>query len=416
MTSIGHSTSRKWHLAKLKNWLPLLGPAFVAGVAYIDPGNFATNLSAGSSYGYMLLWVIVVSNAMAFLIQGLSAKLGIATDKNLPQLTRDTWPSAVAFGLWIIGELVIMATDLAEFIGAAVGLHLLFSLPMAPAALLAAALSFLLLGLQRKGVRALEFGIIALLFVVVLAFVIQVFWAQPNVGDMLQSFWPPKFEGTSSVLLAAGILGATVMPHAIYLHSGLMQSRAAGRSVREKKRLFTIELGDIGFAMVIAGAVNGGILVVAAALFYSQGLVVGDLDVAYQQLGTTLGTGAALLFGIGLFASGIASSSVGTLAGDMMMQGFIRKHLSLYVRRAITIVPPLIVILLGVNPTYALVISQVILSFGIPFALIPLLLFTSNRTIMGPFVNRRWVTLLGWTIASVVIALNVFLLWQTFVG
>ncbi len=394
--------------------LPFLGPAFIAAIAYIDPGNFATNISAGSKYGYMLLWVILFSNIMALLIQSLSAKLGIATGKNLPEVAREEFPKPVSIGLWIQGELVIIATDLAEFIGAALGLYLLFGIPMLEASIIAAIGSFAILELQRRGYRSLEAGIAGMLFVVVIAFALQTFFAKPDAVSVMKGLFVPAFHGTDSVLLAAGILGATVMPHAIYLHSALTQRRVVGKTDAERKKIFRFEFIDILIAMLIAGAINASMLIVAAALFYKNGLFVEDLDVAFQQFGHLVSPMSAALFGIGLLVAGLSSSSVGTLSGDVIMQGFINYRIPLYVRRFITIIPPILIIASGVNPTTALVLSQVVLSFGIAFAFIPLILFTSNKRIMGSLINAKWVTVVSWLIAVLIVALNVFLIVDTF--
>ncbi|XNN69785.1 Nramp family divalent metal transporter [Bacillus pumilus] len=394
--------------------LPFLGLAFIAAIAYIDPGNFATNIAAGSKYGYLLLWVILISNLMALLIQSLSAKLGIATGKNLPEIAREEFPKPVSIGLWIQGELVIIATDLAEFIGAALGLYLLFRIPLLEASIIAAIGSFAILELQRRGYRALEAGITGMLFVVVIAFAVQTFVAKPDIASVAGGLFIPKFDGADSVLLAAGILGATVMPHAIYLHSALTQRRVVGRTEKEKKQIFRFEFLDILIAMIVAGAINASMLIVAAALFYKNGLFVEDLDVAFQHFGTLAGPVSAILFGVGLLVAGLSSSSVGTLSGDIIMQGFIQYRIPLYVRRLITIIPPIAIIASGVNPTSALVMSQVVLSFGIAFALIPLILFTSKKRIMGELTNARWVTGISWVIAALVVALNLFLIVDTF--
>lgn len=401
---------------KTKGWkriLPFLGPAFIASVAYIDPGNFATNIAAGSQYGYMLLWVVLVSNLMAVLIQSLSAKLGIATGHNLPELAREHFPKPVSIGLWIQGELVIMATDLAEFIGAALGIYLLFGLPLFPSALLAAVGSFAILELQRRGARFLEAGIAAMVFVVVLAFGLQTFLAHPDGQSIVRGLFVPQFQGVDSVLLASGILGATVMPHAIYLHSSLTQKRVRGTNDREKRLIFRFEFIDIIIAMIIAGAINASMLIVAAALFFKNGLNIEDLDVAFTQFDHLIGPFAAIAFGVGLLSSGLSSSSVGTMSGDVIMQGFIRRRIPIYLRRFITIIPPLVIIGLGVNATTALVVSQVILSFGIAFALIPLILFTSKKKVMGSLVNHPMTTIIAWIIAVLVVCLNIFLIYQT---
>ncbi|AIQ32478.1 MULTISPECIES: Nramp family divalent metal transporter [unclassified Paenibacillus] len=399
----------------LKRLLPFLGPAFIASVAYLDPGNFATNITAGSKYGYLLLWVIFASNLMAVLIQSLSAKLGIATGKNLPEVAREKFPRGVSIFLWIQSELVIIATDLAEFIGAALGLYLLFGIPMLPAALITAVGSFAILELQRRGYRTLEAGIAGMVMIVVLAFAFQVIMAKPDAGSVVAGMFTPRFEGVDSILLAAGILGATVMPHAIYLHSSLTQSRVVGIDEREKKQIFRLEFIDILIAMLIAGAVNMAMVVVAAALFFKNGLVVEDLDVAFEQFRNLAGPVTAISFGLGLLIAGLSSSSVGTMAGDVVMQGFINKKINLYLRRAITIIPPLTIIAFGINATSALVMSQVVLSFGIAFALIPLVIFTSDRSIMKGLVNHRITTILGWIISALVVSLNLFLIVEMFV-
>ncbi|WP_036668668.1 Nramp family divalent metal transporter [Paenibacillus sp. HW567] len=399
----------------LKRLLPFLGPAFIASVAYLDPGNFATNITAGSKYGYLLLWVIFASNLMGVLIQSLSAKLGIATGKNLPEVARERFPKGVSIFLWIQSELVIIATDLAEFIGAALGLYLLFGIPMLPAALITAVGSFAILELQRRGYRTLEAGIAAMVMMVVLAFTFQVIMAKPDAGAVVAGIFTPQFQGVDSILLAAGILGATVMPHAIYLHSSLTQSRIVGIDDQEKKQIFKLEFIDILIAMLIAGAVNMAMVVVSAALFFKNGLVVEDLDVAFQQFSHLAGPVTAISFGLGLLIAGLSSSSVGTMAGDVVMQGFINKRINLYLRRAITIIPPLAIIAFGINATSALVMSQVVLSFGIAFALIPLVIFTSSRKIMNGLVNRKITTVLGWLISALVVSLNVFLVVEMFI-
>jgi len=396
----------------LKRILPFLGPAFIAAVAYIDPGNFATNIAAGSKYGYLLLWVIALSNIMAILIQTLSAKLGIATGQNLPEVAGNHYSKPVNIILWLQSELVVMATDLAEFTGAALGFYLIFHVPMLVSAVIVAILSFLILMLQARGVRKLEAGITAMVVVVVLAFAFQIFWAEPNGYDLVKGLLIPQFQGVDSIMLAAGILGATVMPHAIYLHSSLTQNRVVGINDLEKEKIFRFEFIDILIAMVVAGLINGSMLVMASALFHQNGLAIEDLDVAFKELGSLVGPASAILFGVGLLSAGLSSSSVGTMSGDIMMRGFIKKHINLYVRRVITMLPPLAVILSGVNPTWALVMSQVILSFGIAFALIPLIVFTSNKKLMGALVNKKATTIVAWCVAALIIGLNLFLLYQ----
>lgn len=398
----------------LRGLWPFLGPAFIAAVAYIDPGNFATNIQAGSNFGYLLLWVVIVSNLMAILIQSMSAKLGIATGKNVPEVCRERFARPVTIGLWIQAEIIAIATDLAEFIGGALGLYLLFGIPLFPAAVITGVFSFGLLELQRRGFRPLEAGITALVGVVIVSFAYEVYVAQPDMGDLALGL-VPGFEGSHSVMLAAGILGATVMPHVIYLHSALTQRRVVGRSDDERRRIFRFEFFDILIAMGVAGLINAAMLVMAAGLFFGADVDVATLEAAYAHLGEYAGPVAATLFGVGLLASGFSSSSVGTMSGQVVMQGFIKRRIPLFARRMITMTPALAILAMGVDATTALVMSQVVLSFGIPFALIPLLLFCSNRDIMGSLVNHRLTTMLAWLIASIVIALNLFLLYQTFI-
>ncbi|MFB7640271.1 Nramp family divalent metal transporter [Peribacillus butanolivorans] len=397
----------------IKKLLPYLGPAFIAAVAYIDPGNYATNITAGSKYGYTLLWVIFASNLMAVLIQSLSAKLGIATGKNLPELCRERFSKKTSFLLWLQAEAVIMATDLAEFIGAALGIYLLFDLPLITSAIIAAIGSFAILEIQRRGYRTFEALITVMIFVVVIAFGAQVFYAKPDTSAVVLGLFTPKFEGVDSILLSAGMLGATVMPHAIYLHSSLTQKRIVGKNDLERKKIFRFELIDIIIAMLIAGAINAAMVIVSAALFHKSGILVEDLDVAYQQFGALLGPSVAMFFGIGLLFAGLSSSSVGVMTGDVVMQGFIKRHIPIYLRRVITTVPPLAIILWGVNPSKALVMSQVVLSFGIAFALIPLIMFTSNKNVMGNLVNHKVTSSIAGLIAVLIIGLNLFLLYET---
>jgi manganese transport protein len=392
---------------------PFLGPAFIAAVAYVDPGNFATNISGGAQFGYLLLWVILT----AMLIQSMSAKLGIATGKNLPEVCRERFPMFVTLGLWVQAEVIAMATDLAEFIGAALALNLLFGIPLFPAGLMTAVGAFGILELQRRGFRPLEAAISALVGVIVIAFAFQMFYAQPEGDRILAGLFTPQFAGTESVLLAAGILGATVMPHVIYLHSALTQRRVVGRTDEEKKKIFRFELVDVVIAMAIAGTINASMLIMAAALFHANGLTgVGDIDKAFEQLNVQVGSTSAILFGVALLASGFSSSSVGTMSGQVVMQGFINRGIPLWLRRFITMLPALVILAIGLNPSRSLVISQVVLSFGIPFALIPLLIHCRNRQVMGALVNRRATTAIATVVVALIVCLNVFLLYQTFFG
>lgn len=403
------------HRRGIRGLWPFLGPAFIAAVAYVDPGNFATNIAAGSEYGYMLLWVILASNLMAMLIQSMSAKLGIATGKNLAEVSRDRFSTPVRIGMWIQAEFIAMATDLAEFIGAALALNLLFDIPLLWAACITGVVSFGILDLQRRGFRHLEAAIAGLVGLIVAGFAFQVFLAEPDGGDVLHGLVTPQFAGTDSVLLAVGILGATVMPHVIYLHSALTQNRVVGGSEEERRRIFRFELVDVVIAMTIAGAINMSMLIMAAAAFHSRGLTgVADIDQAFVALGDVVGSHTDIVFGIALLASGISSSSVGTLAGQVVMQGYLNRHIPLFLRRTITMAPAFVVIALGVNPSWALVLSQVVLSFGIPFALIPLLLFCRDGELMGGLVNRTSTTAMATLVVTLIVGLNVYLLWGTF--
>lgn len=400
----------------LKGILPLLGPAFVAAIAYVDPGNFATNIDGGASYGYTLLWVILGANLIGMLIQTLSAKLGLATGKNLPELCRERLPRRASFGLWIQAELIAMATDLAEFIGAAIALNLLFGVPLFISGLLTAVVAFGILALQSKGYRRFELAIGGMLAVILLGFLYDTLKVGPDASGVLSGF-VPGFAGGDSVLLACGILGATVMPHVIYLHSALTQRRIAVENDEERHRLFKFQTVDVVIAMSIAGIVNMLMLVIAASLFFGADIPnVDTLEGAYHGFDVLIGGGAALAFALALLASGFASSSVGTYAGQVIMSGFINRTVPLALRRLVTMTPALIVLALGLDPSRALVISQVVLSFGIPFAVVPLIILTSDRDVMGTLVNRRLTTWIGWAISAAIIALNGFLLYQTFFG
>jgi manganese transport protein len=396
---------------------PFLGPAFIAAVAYIDPGNFATNITAGAKFGYLLLWVVVAANLIAMLIQTQSAKLGIATGKNLPELCRETFSRRTSIGLWLQAEVVAMSTDIAEVVGAALGLNLLFGIPLFPAALIAGAGAFAILGLQQMGFRRLEAAIAALAGVVLLCFGLEIFWAKPDAGDVASHLFVPGFSGTESILLTTGIIGATVMPHVVYLHSALTQRRIVGRNDEERRKILRFEKIDVVIAMVIAGVVNLSMMVMAAALFNVGDLSgIDSIEGAFDGLKVAVSDNAATIFGVALLASGFASSSVGTMSGQVVMQGFIQRRIPIFLRRAITLAPALIVLAIGLNPTDALVISQVVLSFGIPFALIPLLLIARRREVMGALTNPGWLTAIAAVLAGLIIALNVFLLQQVFFG
>ena len=393
--------------------MALLGPAFVACIAYVDPGNFATNIAGGSKYGYMLLWVLLGANLMAMLIQNLSAKIGIATGRNLPELAREHFPRPVTFGLWVQAELIAMATDLAEFVGAAIALNLLFGIPLLPSGLITAVAAFGILALQSRGYRRFELAILGFLAVILLGFLYDTLKIGFDAGDAAKGF-VPKLDGSDSLLLAVGILGATVMPHVIYLHSALTQNRVHAKDDAEKRVLLRFNRIDVSFAMGLAGLINMSMLVIAASLFFNNGPTVDTIEGAQAGFKDMVGPSAAIAFALALLASGFASSSVGTYAGQVVMQGFIARTIPLALRRAITMAPALVVLAIGVDPTKALVISQVVLSFGIPFALIPLVLLTRRKDVMGALVNRPITTAVAAVVAAIISGLNVFLLLDTF--
>jgi manganese transport protein len=406
--------SKKGKLAKL---MPFLGPAFIASVAYMDPGNFATNIAGGAQFGYMLLWVIVASNLMAMLLQTLSAKLGIATGRNLAEICRDRFPRPVVWFLWVLMEIVAMSTDLAEFLGAALGFNLLLGVPMWLAGILTAIATFLILGLERYGFRPLEAVITALIAVVAGSYLIETILDKPDWAAVAHGALVPQFNGVESVVLAAGILGATVMPHALFLHSSLTQNRIVVKTAAHKKRLYRFEIADVGIAMGVAGLVNMAMLIMAASTFYYSGLThVATIEDAYLTLQPLLGPLAGVVFAISLLASGLSSASVGTMAGQVIMQGFLHHQIKPWIRRFVTMLPSLIVIAMGLNPTRVLVLSQVVLSFGLPFAVVPLIMFTRRKDVMGELVNRRMTTALAILAAAVIITLNIYLLYQIFFG
>ena len=396
---------------------PFLGPAFIAAVAYIDPGNFATNIAGGAKFGYLLLWVVLGANLIAMVVQTQSAKLGIATGKNLAEACRDSFSRRTSIGLWLQAEVVAAACDVAEVVGAALALNLLFGIPLFPAGLLAGAGAFGILALQQKGFRRLEAVIAGMVGVVVAAFAFEIFNSNPDGSEVAKHLFTPGFAGTESILLATGIIGATVMPHVIYLHSALTQRRIVGRNAKERRQILRFEKIDVVIAMAIAGMVNLSMMVMAAGLFHTSGLVgIDSIDGAFDGLKQLVSPGAATVFGIALLASGFASSSVGTMAGQVVMQGFIRRRIPLFARRAITLAPALIVLAIGLDPTDALVGSQVVLSFGIPFALVPLVMLGRRRDLMGSLTNPLWLTAVVGVLSALIIALNVFLLEQVFIG
>ncbi|QIS07177.1 Mn(2+) uptake NRAMP transporter MntH [Nocardia brasiliensis] len=393
----------------------LLGPAFVAAIAYVDPGNVASNISAGAQFGYLLVWVIVMANVMAGLVQFLSAKLGLVTGLSLPEAVRDRSGKATRLAYWGQAETVAMATDLAEVVGGAIALNLLFGLPLLVGGVITGVVSMgLLLVQDRRGQRPFERVITGLLAIIAIGFLASVFIAPPSAGGTIGGL-VPRFQGAESVLLAAAMIGATVMPHAVYLHSGLARDRHGHPEPGPlRARLLRVTKVDVLLAMLLAGTVNLAMLLMAAKTL--RGREVETLQDAHTAVGDVLGPVAALLLAIGLLASGLASTSVGAYAGAMIMQGLLRRRIPLMVRRLVTLIPALVILAVGIDPTRALIISQVVLSFGIPFALIPLVRLTSDRALMGADVNHRVTTALAWLIAAIISALNVALIYLTITG
>ncbi|MGC6389864.1 Nramp family divalent metal transporter [Ewingella sp. S1.OA.A_B6] len=393
--------------ASRKIKLSLMGPAFIAAIGYIDPGNFATNIQAGASFGYRLLWVVVWANIMAMLIQLLSAKLGIATGKNLAEHIRDRFPRPAVWAYWVQAEIIAMATDLAEFIGAAIGFKLLLGVSLLQGAVLTGIATFIILALQKRGQKPLEWVIAGLLLFVAAAYIVELFFSQPNMVELGKGMLIPSLPSGDAVYLAAGVLGATIMPHVIYLHSSLTQR--GGKASKEQR--YSATKLDVSIAMTIAGFVNLAMMATAAAAFHFSGHSgISELDQAYLTLQPLLGNAAAITFGLSLVAAGLSSTVVGTLAGQVVMQGFVKFYIPIWVRRTVTMLPSFIVILMGLDATRILVMSQVLLSFGIALALLPLLAFTGNRDLMGDMVNSKTIQWAGRLIVLIVISLNFYLL------
>ena len=397
------------------SWL-LLGPAFVAAIAYVDPGNVAANISAGAQFGFLLVWVIFLANAMAGLVQYLSAKLGLVSGRTLPEAVADHTRTPTRIAYWLQAELVAMATDLAEVVGGAIALNLLFELPLLVGGIITGAVSLLLLAVQnRRGQRTFERVISGLLLVIAIGFLTSLFVEPPPIADVAEGL-VPRFQGAESVLLATAMLGATVMPHAVYLHSGLARDRHGHPEPGPQRRwLLKVTRVDVGLAMLVAGAVNLSMVLIAATNLQGRDNT-DSIEGAHAAVRDTLGPTVALFFAIGLLASGLASTSVGAYAGAMIMGGLLRRSYPLLARRLVTLVPALVILGIGIDPSRALVISQVVLSFGIPFALVPLVRLTSNRAVMGDDTNHRVTTALGWMVAAMIIVLNVVLIYLTVAG
>lgn len=411
-----HSFSLTQLIQKLKQLLKYLGPAFIVSVAYIDPGNFATNISGGSVFNYNLLWVILWSNLMAIFLQSMSAKLGIATGQNLPQMCGMVFSRKTNWFFWVVAELAAMATNLAEFLGGTLGLYLLFHIPMAYAGIITAGLTFLIVYISKYGQRAVEIIISILVAVIGTSYVIELFLAKPNWLATGYHTLVPSLPNSQAVFIAVGMLGATVMPHVIYLHSQLVQSRNNNSSDEGKRKHLFMERVDIAIAMNIAFVVNAAMVIVSAAVFFRNGLIVNTIEQAHQSLSPLLGTLSSGAFGIALLASGLSSSAVGTMAGQTIMQGFVNLKISDNVTRLVTMAPGMLIILLGANPMQALVLSQVILSFVLPVAIIPMLIISSRKDLMGPLVNKPITNVLGWIITGVIVSMNAVLLYLTFTG
>ncbi|MCE5219745.1 MAG: Nramp family divalent metal transporter [Clostridium sp.] len=401
---------------KLKELLKFLGPAFVVSVAYIDPGNFATNISGGSKFNYVLIWVILWSNLMAIFLQTMSAKLGIATGHNLPEMCAKVFPKSVNWIFWIVAEIGAMATDLAEFLGGTLGLYLLFHIPMIYAGLLTGLITFIICYLEKYGQKTIEIIISILIAVIGIAYIIELFLAKPNWSAVGIHTIIPMLPDGEAVLIAVGMLGATVMPHVIYFHSQLVQHRSTDSSDKGKLKHLRMEKIDIAIAMNIAFIVNAAMVIVSAAVFYKNGMEVDTMEQAHQSLQPLLGSLSSGAFGMALLASGLSSSVVGTLAGQTIMKGFVNLSIPVNARRLITMLPALVIIALGINPMYALVLSQVALSFILPFPIIQMLTIAKRKDLMGILVNKRSVQFLGVLIATSIIVLNVVLLYLTFTG
>jgi len=401
---------------RIRQLFKYLGPAFVVSVAYIDPGNFATNIIGGSKFNYSLIWVILWSNLMAIFLQSVSAKLGIATGANLPEMCARVFSQRVNWCFWIIAEIAAMATDLAEFLGGALGLYLLFRIPLMYAGIVTGVLTFIIISMEKYGQRVVEAIIATLVAVICIAYGIEIFLAKPDWTAVGIHTLLPTLPNGEAVLVAVGMLGATVMPHVIYLHSQLVQWRKTPETDEQKMKHYRLERMDITIAMNIAFLVNAAMVVVAAAVFYARGLAVESIEQAHHSLTPLLGSLSSGAFGIALLASGLSSSAVGTMAGQTIMKGFVNLRIPLTVRRLVTMAPALIIIGLGINPIKALVISQVVLSFALPAAIIPLMLITGRKEIMGALVNKPLTKVTGWVVTALIVTLNAVLLYLTFTG
>jgi len=397
----------------LLNYLVFAGPAVVASIAYMDPGNFATNIQAGAKYGYTLLWVVVVANLIAMLFQALAAKLGIVTGRNLAEMCREQFSRPVVLVMWVISEVAAMATDLAEFLGGAIGLALLFHMPLIAGMVVTAIVTYVILMFEARGFRPVELIIGGLVGIIALCYLVEIVIAHVDWAAAAYHSFTPEIPDAEALLISVGIIGATVMPHAIYLHSGLTQGRTPVRDDGERRLLVRISNREVVVALAIAGLVNMAMVMMASSAFHAGHPDVAEIEAAYHTLAPLLGIGAAGVFLLSLIASGISSSVVGTMAGQMIMQGFIGFRIPIWLRRVITMVPAFVVVAYGVNATQALVVSQVILSIALPLPMIALLIFTGRPEIMGAFVDGRVTRVAAVAATVVVLALNVFLILQT---
>jgi manganese transport protein len=390
------------------------GPAVIASIAYMDPGNFATNIQAGAKYGYSLLWVVLMANLIAMLFQGLSAKLGIVTGRNLAELCREQFPKPVVVAMWIASEIAAMATDLAEFLGGAIGLSILFHIPLLAGMVVTGIVTYGILLFEKRGFRPIELIIGALVAAIGLCYLVEMFVAPVDWGSAALHSVLPQIPDAAALTISVGIIGATVMPHAIYLHSGLTQNRAPARNDEERRKLLRFSNIEVVVALAVAGLVNMAMVMMASAAFHEGHSDVAEIETAYHTLAPLLGVGAAGVFLLSLLASGVSSSAVGTMAGQMIMQGFVGFRIPLLVRRLVTMIPAFAVVAVGVDATNALVISQVVLSIVLPAPMIALVMFTRRADIMGSFANSRWTDALAIVGTAVIVALNVVLLLQTF--
>ncbi|BCJ86362.1 Nramp family divalent metal transporter [Effusibacillus dendaii] len=402
-------------LFTFRKLLPFLGPAFIVSVGYIDPGNWATNIAGGSSFGYKLLWVLLLSNLMAILLQVLAAKLGIATGRSLAENCRENFAKPIVYFLWITATLAAMATDLAEFLGAALGFKILLNIPMFPAALIAGVAVFFFLWLKKFGHRSLETVIFLLVALVGIGYLVELFWAKPDWGAIGQNIFVPSID-SQSILVAIGMLGATVMPHNIFLHSDIVKSRLIPGNKEHNRNLLRFTKIDSVVALNLAWFINSAMIIMAAAVFFKNGIAVESIEQAHATLTPLLGTASSMIFGIALLSAGLSSATTGTMAGQSILEGFMHIRLSPFVTRLITMIPALVLIGLQVDTLQVLVLSQVVLSLQLPFTIVPLILFTRSKKLMGEFANKPWVNTLAYLIAAIVILLNGLLLYQTFGG